>query len=133
MMPRSPAPSMRLPAIALLSGFKRAPGRRPAGSLPVQILIHGPRHEAGGLAPSPIAEGAYLSQLTRRQVAGSATMLAPAAEVACPVPGCAAWQPHRQRRKARPGGAAARAGAIAISTMPGHPRPEAGSGQGRLG
>jgi len=35
---------MRPPAIALLSGFKRAPGRRQIGSLPVQILIRGPHH-----------------------------------------------------------------------------------------
>src|SRR6185437_5889453 len=58
MTPRSPAPSMRPPAIALLSGFKRAPGRRQIGSLPVQILIHGPHHEAGALAPWPIVHAA---------------------------------------------------------------------------
>ena len=57
---------------------------------------------------------------------------APAAKVACPVPGCAAWRPRRQRRTARPGRAAARADATAISTKSGHPRPGAEAGQGRL-
>jgi hypothetical protein len=80
----------------------------------------------------PVRRVPYLAQLMRRQLAGPATMPAPAAEVACPVPECAAWRPHRQHRKARPGCAAARAGAIAISTMSGHPRPGAEAGQGRL-
>jgi len=52
-----------------------------------------------------------------------------AAGVACPVPGCAVWPPHKQRRKARPGRAAARARVVAISTMSGQPQPWAGQGQ----
>src|SRR6476646_5521380 len=55
-------------------------------------------------APDP-----HRNQLMKRQLAGSAMMLAPAAEVAGPGPGCAAWRPNRQRRKARPGCAAAQA------------------------
>jgi hypothetical protein len=77
-------------------------------------------------------EGALLVQLVRRQLARSAMMPAPAAEVACLFLGCAAWRPRRQRRKARPGRAAARAGATAIPTMSGRPRPEAEAGPGRL-
>src|SRR5689334_5253422 len=45
MTPRSPAPSMRPPAIALLSRFKRAPGRRPLAP-PRPDLAHGTRHDA---------------------------------------------------------------------------------------
>src|SRR5436305_7488509 len=77
-------------------------------------------------------EGALLVQLVRRQLARSAMMPAPAAEVACLFLGCAAWRPRRQRRKARPGRAAARAGATAIPRTSGRPRPEAEAGPGRL-
>ena len=75
-------------------------------------------------------EGALPCSAHDASAAGSVIMPAPAAGVAAPVPGCAAWRPRRQRRKARPGRAAARAGASAISTTSGHPRPEVG--QGRL-
>jgi hypothetical protein len=55
-----------------------------------------------------------------------------AAQVACPVPGCAAWRPRRQRRKVRRGCAAQRADANVISMTSGHRRLGAQAGQGRL-
>jgi hypothetical protein len=80
-----------------------------------------------GTAPGP-----RTNQVMRGQLAGPAMMPVPAGVVACPGPGCAAWRPRRQRRRARPGCAAGRAGASAVSTMPGHPRPRPRAGRGPL-
>jgi hypothetical protein len=54
---------------------------------------------------------------------------APAAKAASSVPGCVAWRPRSQRRKARPGRATVPVCPVAIATMPGHPQLRAGAGQ----
>ena len=81
--------------------------------------------------PRPEADAKATSGCMNTTLPGPWAMIpsASAAKAASSVPGCVAWLPRSQRRKARPGRAAGRACPVALATMPGHPQPRAAAGQ----